>query len=260
MLNILGVNVQAWDQQEAIDSLDARVTGSRPTYVAFANTNLLNFAASDTGLRATLADFIVLNDGIGADIAARILYGETFPCNLNGTDFVPAYLEHTVRSHRIFLIGARPGVVDRAAHALQQRFGTRHEVVGWVDGYSGIADTDAVLASIAAAQASLILVGMGSARQERWIFDNMAGLGGSLAFGVGALLDFAAGEVPRAPSFIRRRRLEWAYRLALEPRRLFRRYMVEAPVFLVRVIRQRLRQGTSPVQAVEARGNLSGVV
>jgi len=257
--DILGVNVQAWSQQKAIDALDARVIESTPTCVAFANTNLLNFAASDTGLRATLADFIVLNDGIGADIAARILYGETFPCNLNGTDFVPAYLEHTVRSHRIFLIGARPGVVDRAARALQQRFGARHEVVGWVDGYSGIADTDAVLASIAAVRASLILVGMGSARQERWISDNMAGLGGGLAFGVGALLDFAAGEVTRAPLFIRHRHLEWAYRLALEPRRLFRRYVLEVPMFLVRVIRQRLRQGTPPVQVMEAPVNSSGV-
>jgi exopolysaccharide biosynthesis WecB/TagA/CpsF family protein len=260
VLNILGVNVQAWDQQRAIDALDARVTGSTPTCVAFANTNLLNFAASDPGLRTMLADFIVLNDGIGADIAARILYGEPFPCNLNGTDFVPAYLEHTVRSHRIFLVGARPGVVDRAATALQQRFGARHEIVGWVDGYSGIADTDAVLASIGATRASLILVGMGSARQEHWISDNMAGLGGGLAFGVGALLDFAAGDVPRAPPFIRRRHLEWAYRLALEPRRLFRRYVLEVPVFLLRVIRQRLRQGASPVQAVVASVNSSGVV
>ena len=254
MWNILGVNVQAWTQQKAIDALDARVAESTPTCVAFANANLLNFAASDAGLRDALAGFIILNDGIGADVAARILYGKAFPCNLNGTDFVPAYLEHTVRSHRIFIIGARPGIADRAALALQQRFGARHELVGCVDGYLGAADTDQALGSIAAAQASLLLVGMGSPRQERWISENMARSGGSLAFGVGALLDFAAGEIGRAPSFIRRLRLEWAYRLALEPKRLFRRYAAEAPIFLLRVIRQRLRQGTPLVQAVELPG------
>jgi len=258
--DILGVNVQAWSQQKAMDALDARVTEGTPTCVAFANTNLLNLAASNAGLRVVLADFVVLNDGLGADIAARVLYGSAFPCNLNGTDFVPAYLEHTARNHRIFIIGARPGVVDRAAHALQQRFGARHQVVGWVDGYAGAADTDGVLGSIAAAQASLLLVGMGCPRQERWIFDNMAGSRSRLAFGVGALLDFAAGEAPRAPAFIRRLRLEWAHRLALEPRRLFRRYMLETPLFLLRVIRQRLRQGTSPVPAVEAPINPSGIV
>ena len=71
-----------------------------------------------------------------------------------------------------------------------------------------------------------------------------------LAFGVGALLDFAAGEISRAPSLIRRLRLEWAYRLALEPKRLYRRYTVEAPVFLLQVIRRRLPL----VQAAELSG------
>ena len=251
MWNILGVTVQAWTQQKAIDALDARVAESTPTCIAFANTNLLNYAVSDAGLRNALAGFIVLNDGIGADAAARILYGKAFPCNLNGTDFVPAYLEHTICSHRIFIIGARPGVADRAAVALQRRFGARHEFVGCVDGYLGTADVDKVLASIVAARASLLLVGMGSPRQELWIAENMARSGGTLAFGVGALLDFAAGEIARAPSSLRHLRLEWAYRMAFEPRRLFRRYAIEGPIVLLRVIRQRLRQETPLVQAVK---------
>ena len=247
--DILVVNVQAWSQQAAIDALDTRVTEGIPTCVAFANTNLLNFAASDAALCAALADFIILNDGIGADIAARILYGRMFPCNLNGTDFVPAYLGQTTCNHRIFIIGAQPGVVDRAAHALQQSFGARHEVVGWVDGYSGVADRGRVLRSIAAARASLLLIGMGCPLQERWMSENMVASGAMLAFGVGALLDFTAGEAPRAPALLRRLRLEWIYRLALEPRRLFRRYVLEAPAFLLRVVRQRLRQETPIEQA-----------
>ena len=254
--DILGVNVQAWSQQTAIDALDARVAADTPTCVAFANTNLLHFAASDAALRAALTDFIVLNDGVGADIAARILYGRIFPCNLNGTDFVPAYLGQTICRHRIFIIGARPGVVDRAAHALQRNFGARHEVVGWVNGYSGVADPDRLLRSIAAARASLLLVGMGCPRQERWMSENMRESGALLAFGVGALLDFTAGEAPRAPAPLRRLRLEWAHRLVLEPRRLFRRYVLEAPAFLLRVIRQRLRQGTPLEQAAETPGQL----
>ena len=237
--DILGVNVRAWSREAAIEALDARVGEGVPACVAFANTNLLNFAASDATLRAALTDFIVLNDGIGADIAARILYGRAFPCNLNGTDFVPAYLEGTVHSHRIFIIGAQPGVVERAAHALQRRFSGQHEIVGWIDGYSGVADPGQVLGSIAAVRASLLLVGMGCPRQERWMSENVAASGARLAFGVGALLDFTAGEAPRAPAPLRRLRLEWVYRLAWEPRRLFRRYMLEAPAFLVRVVRQR---------------------
>ena len=244
MWNILGVNVEAWDQRRAIDVLDTAIAAGIPTCVAFANSNLINLAARNSVLRGTLAGFTVLNDGLGMDIAARILHGKSFPSNLNGTDFVPAYLENTVHAHRIFIVGARPEVAKRAARALQQRFGGKHEVVGFTDGYSGVGHTGQVLAAITGARATLLLVGMGNPRQEIWLGENMVRSGSNLGFGVGALLDFAAGEVRRAPRLIRSLRLEWAYRLTQEPRRLFRRYMLEAPVFVCRLVSQRLRTTT----------------
>lgn len=255
--NILGVNVQVWEQQNAITNLDARVKENTLTKVAFANSNLLHLAASDQRLRDALGEFIVLNDGIGADLAARILYGKAFPCNLNGTDFVPAYLDQTVHNHRIFIVGAQPGIAERAGHVLQQRWRTRHEVVGCVDGYSGVANTEQLCNKIRAARASLLLVGMGCPKQEHWISENLSVSGSKLAFGVGALLDFVAGEVSRAPPVVRGLRLEWAYRLAIEPRRLFRRYVLETPVFLLQTMRQRRRAGF--VSALKSTSELSNV-
>ena len=245
--NIFGVNVMVCDQRQAIATLDGNAAAGVPTRVAFANTNLLNLAASDTSLRARLAGFMVLNDGIGADIAARILYGRPFPSNMNGTDFVPAYLQDTALNHRIFIVGSRPDVVPRAAGAFQARFAPRHQVVGCVDGFQGLADTAQLVRRIAATRATLLLVGLGNPRQERWIADHMAATGCNLAFGIGALLDFAAGEVRRAPPALQRMRLEWAYRLAQEPRRLFRRYVLETPVFLCRTLAQRLNQSAQQV-------------
>ncbi len=240
--NILGVDVAVCERCQAIAALDGNAAAGVPTRVAFANTNLLNLAASDTSLRAALSEFMVLNDGIGADIAARILYGRAFPANMNGTDFIPAYLESTALNHRIFIVGSRPDVAPRAAQAFQQRFAPRHDVVGCVDGFDGLADTAQLADRIAATRATLLLVGMGNPRQERWIADNMTATGCKLAFGVGALLDFAAGEVRRAPLAVQRMRLEWAYRLGQEPNRLFRRYVLETPVFLCRTLIQRLNQ------------------
>jgi exopolysaccharide biosynthesis WecB/TagA/CpsF family protein len=77
---------------------------------------------------------------------------------------------------------------------------------------------------------------MGNPKQEFWIADRLSGRHGALAIGVGALFDFLAGEVKRAPEALRRLRLEWAWRLMLEPQRLFRRYVLGNPLFLLRVL------------------------
>lgn len=257
--DILGVDVQVWERRRAVEWLDAEFGANRPTCVAFANTNLLNLAATKPGLRSILKTFTVFNDGVGTDIAAFVLYGRSFPCNMNGTDFVPFYLENTAHAHRIFLVGARPDVARRAAQVLQDRFKPRHEIVGWADGFSDAGDREELLRRIAASGAGLLLVGMGNPKQEVWLADAMAESGCKLAFGVGALLDFTAGAIPRAPLILRRLRLEWAHRLGHEPRRLFKRYVLETPVFLARVLRQRLSRRPSPAFVDGVRPEPGGV-
>jgi len=93
----------------------------------------------------------------------------------------------------------------------------------------------------------LLLVAMGNPLQERFIADRLASQHASVAAGVGALFDFLAGEVSRAPKAVRKARLEWAYRLWLEPARLWRRYVVGNPVFLLRMVWQYVRDGQARV-------------
>jgi exopolysaccharide biosynthesis WecB/TagA/CpsF family protein len=85
----------------------------------------------------------------------------------------------------------------------------------------------------------LLLVAFGNPRQEIWIAERITHEHAHLAIGVGALFDFLAGEVQRAPRWLRAARLEWAYRLMLEPARLWRRYVLGNPAFLLRVLRQK---------------------
>jgi alpha-1,3-mannosyltransferase len=237
--NILGVAVETWERHQAVRALANKYGDGMPTCVAFANANLLNQAASNHTLYSALKSFVVLNDGLGTDIAALILHNRQFPSNLNGSDFVPFYLNTTDLNHRIFIIGARSDVVQRAAHALRTQFEPRHKVVGWVDGFDGVADTSSLLDKITESGADLLLVGMGNPRQELWVAECMPNTGSRIAFCVGALLDYLASEVPRAPRFLQRLRLEWAYRLTREPRRLSKRYVIDTPVFLLRVLKQR---------------------
>ena len=114
---ILDVPVQVRTFDEAVELIDARYARREQVAVAFANAHTLNVAAENPEFRVALQNALVFNDGIGVDIASRLLYGSPFPENLNGTDFGPNYLRATKHRYRIFLLGAKPGTAERAAAA-----------------------------------------------------------------------------------------------------------------------------------------------
>lgn len=234
---ILDVPVLVKTRAEAIEHIDARFEAGERTQVAFANAHALNVASVDPRYRGVLQGSVVINDGIGIDTASRILFGARFPQNLNGSDFTPDFLKASRHAHRIFLLGGRPGVAEAASHVIE-RMCPRHVIAGVQDGYFHPEDNARVAAAIRASGADLLLVAMGVPIQDLWLADNLALTGCKVGFGVGALFDFLAGKYPRAPEWIRTIRFEWVYRLALEPQRLWRRYVVGNPVFLLRVLGQ----------------------
>jgi beta-1,4-glucosyltransferase len=193
----------------------------------FANTNfVVQCAALAERLRGQ--GVLIANDGVGLEIAARLIHRRGFPDNLNGTDFIPPLL--AAARTPVFLLGGRPGVAGRAATRLAAVHGVA--VAGTCDGYGGMADSAALVAAINASGARIVVVALGNPLQERWILDHRAALAPRLLIGAGALLDFLAGDVARAPAWVRRLRLEWLYRLSQEPRRLARRYTVDILTFL----------------------------
>ncbi|MCK1404949.1 WecB/TagA/CpsF family glycosyltransferase [Bradyrhizobium sp. 76] len=234
---ILDVPMFVGTEAEATQHLDARYDERVSTIVAFGNANLLNVAAADDEFRAVLRRCLVMNDGAGVDAASRILFGAAFPQNLNGTDFVPNYLKNTKNSYRIFFLGSSSGVAERAASRLVAMCG-RHKIAGCQNGYTRAGDNMAIVAKILASEADIVLVAMGNPAQEMWLAENLGTTGCRLGFGVGALFDFLSGDVPRAPAWVRWARLEWGYRLLREPGRLWRRYVLGNPIFLLRVLNQ----------------------
>lgn len=233
---ILGVSIRNLSGSRAIDMIDEMVRGPELTKICFANAQTLNVAYANPQFHAALQDFVVLNDGVGADIASRLKFGEPFSENLNGTDFVPAYLGRTRRTLRIYLVGTTEDIVAQTAQKLRLRF-PQHTIVGHRNGFfSSPEDIDQACRVIRATHADCVLVGMGNPFQELWIDEHAAKTGARLFFGVGALFDFQAGHVSRAPVWVRTLRCEWIFRLLQEPRRLASRYLFGNVMFLARVL------------------------
>ncbi len=227
---------------ELEQQLQRRLQQGEQTALFFANTN---FIVQCQGLQQEMErGTLVINDGIGVDIGTWLVHRARFPENLNGTDFIPTFLCSIRQRGRVYLFGGKPGIALRAAHTLRTEFGVN--VVGTSDGYSQGQDTQALVEQINNSGANVLLVAMGNPLQERWILQQRQHLDVDLLLGVGALLDFLAGDKPRAPDWVRRLRLEWFYRLCLEPARLARRYTLDIALFLALCLRTGKRTYSGP--------------
>lgn len=225
---------------ERPDAIDRILDGfGRGQCVTFVNTHLLYFALRRAKLARDLQSFTLLNDGVGVDLLARCLHGRRFADNLNGTDLVPALLKRAPAGARLFLYGGRPEVSVRVAQRITRLFPDLN-LVGAFDGYSN-ADAG-VRAALANSKPDIVLVALGNPLQEEWIAQHARVRPEAVFLGVGALFDFLADSVPRAPPLIRSLRLEWLFRLAREPGRLWRRYTVEIGYVVLALLGERLRR------------------
>ena len=179
---------------------------------------------------------MVLADGFPVVLAARLL-GKPLPGRVAGSDLVPALCEQAdqqQRPLRLFLLGAMPGVAERAKANIERRW-PAVEVAGLYSPPLGFEKDDAenakILDMIAAAKADVLVVGLGAPKQEYWVHAHREDIAAPVALCVGATIDFLAGEKKRAPRWMQTVGLEWFHRVASEPKRLLRRYAKDAWVF-----------------------------
>lgn len=213
----------------------------RARFIAFVHPHALNLAAFDRELRGIIesAD-AVLPDGIGVRIAAR-LNRTPLSANVNGTDLLPRIASEAARQRiPLVLVGAKPGVAEDCSDTLRASHpGLEIPIVS--DGYLDEAKEKALLDRLRKAGHVVVLVAMGTPLQERWIAKVRDQVPNATFIGVGGLFDFFSGRVPRAPLFVRELGLEWAFRMAQEPRRLAKRYILGNPLFLLLAMGQRIR-------------------
>ncbi|HEX4344607.1 MAG TPA: WecB/TagA/CpsF family glycosyltransferase [Solirubrobacteraceae bacterium] len=214
--------------------------------VMYVNAHVINQSREDPALRAALEEAdLVYCDGYGVRLAAKALNTE-IPHRMTGADWIwdlAALCEAQQTS--IYLLGCEPGVARQAGLRLR-RTHPNLRIAGAHHGYFAIGSghDDRVVEDINRCRPDIVLVGMGTPKQELWAQRTVDSLDCSVLWTVGALFDFVSGRVPRAPASLADNGLEWIFRLAIEPQRMWRRYLVGNPVFLSRVVtlaRQRHR-------------------
>jgi N-acetylglucosaminyldiphosphoundecaprenol N-acetyl-beta-D-mannosaminyltransferase len=238
ILRFLGVDIVNTTMDEAVGWIVRRAKDGTDSQLCFVNPDCLNIAYGDTRYRRVLerADR-VLPDGVGIHLACRIS-GISLVANVNGTDLFPRICEvAAIENLSLFLLGAASGRAEESARNMQLRFGDL-KIVGTHSGYFEASEESALIEEINYSRADILLVGFGAPRQDIWIADNFRRLSPPVKIGVGGLFDFYSDKIPRAPQWMREIGLEWLWRLIREPRRMWRRYVVGNPLFLIRVWRE----------------------
>lgn len=243
--HVLGCAIDGVTMEEALGRVDDVI--ARRGYVQHMAVNAAKLvaAARDHRLRrAIAASELVTADGQAVVWASRLL-GEPLPERVAGIDLMNALLARAgERGWRVYLLGAREPVLERAAQRIRER-DARIQIVGRRDGYFTADDEPSVVARIAEARADLLFVGMSSPKKEYFLEAHGPALGVPFVMGVGGAFDILAGKTRRAPLFVQRLGLEWLFRLAQEPRRLFRRYAETNLRFVALVLAERVRRHTT---------------
>ena len=232
---ILGIGFDGYTMEEAVSWALDTMKAKACAYVCTPNPEIVWAARKNKALgEAIRAADAVLPDGVGVLWAARQLK-TPLPERVSGYDFLLALLARM--EGRVFLLGGKPGVAEQAAKTIEKRF-PKVTVCGCRDGY--FEDDEAVAEAICRAEPTLLLVCLGSPKQELWMAEHRGMLPVGLMAGLGGSLDVLAGRVKRAPEGWIRLRLEWLYRLLQEPRRIKRQICL--PGFVAAVVAERIKR------------------
>lgn len=237
-VDVLGVAIDDLSVPEAVGHALCLLDGRSAAYVVTPNPEIVMEARRNAALREALGKAaLVLPDGVGLIYASRIL-GMPLRNRTPGIDFASALFARMAEQGKsVYLLGAKPGVAALAGERLAERF-PGLVVTGFHDGYFDEDENDLVLEEINAAAPDLLLVCLGSPKQEIWMKQNASRLNVGLMAGLGGALDVYAGVVERAPRRWRELGLEWLYRLIKEPKRITR--MVKLPKILLAAIWKRI--------------------
>ena len=246
---VLGVGISAINMAQAFEAIDAWIARSQAHYVCVTPAHAVMDARRDPEFRRILnRSGLTTPDGMAIVWLLR-LQGHRHVERVYGPDLMLAVCEAGLaKGVRHFLYGGESGVADELASHLRGRFpnlkiaGTRSPPFGPPTSEE---DSQATLA-INGSQADIVWVGLSTPKQERWMAGHVGHLEAPVLIGVGAAFDFLSGRKPQAPRWMQRSGLEWLFRLASEPRRLWPRYR-QYPLFVLLVLAQMLGLRRYPI-------------
>lgn len=237
-IHLLGVRINPVTLSELHDAIANAINTRRQARIFHVNIHAMNIACTNPDFRSILNSAeLVFCDGFGVKWGARLLRLH-IPTRITYADWIyQLAMFCQEREYSLFLLGSRPGISARAAQQLTVKY-PRLRIGGTHHGYFDKAGTenDQVIAEINAVQPNIVLVGFGMPLQEQWIASNYQRINAQVFLSCGACFDYVAAEVPRGPRWMVDHGLEWLFRLLLEPRRMWRRYLIGNLVFLLRLL------------------------
>jgi N-acetylglucosaminyldiphosphoundecaprenol N-acetyl-beta-D-mannosaminyltransferase len=244
--NVLGVPISMVDYERAIEVMNGLVATRERGYVCVAPVHALVEAQDDRELRSALSGAtLVVPDGMPVIWAANLL-GENLSDRVYGPELMLRFNDACAeRGQRVWLYGGRDqGVLVKLALSMRQRHPGIKIVGGFSPPFRALSDEEesALAEQINTARPDVLWVGIGVPKQEKWMARMRDRLDVPVLCGVGAAFDFHSGRVAMAPGWMQRHGLEWAYRMAQEPRRLLPRYLRTNPRFVLALARQYLAE------------------
>ncbi len=229
---VAGIPVDNVDRKEALGTIEKFLKEGKPHFAVAINPEKILKAHRDGELTSILKNSdLNFVDGIGVIWASKIFYGERFKERVPGIDlFLNVLHLAEEKGFSVFLLGSKEKIVQSAVKNLEEKH-SRLRIAGFHNGY--FSDENEIVKMISESGADILFVGMGSPKQEKFIYKNLNRLNVKFAMGVGGSFNVLSGEFRRAPHIVQQLGLEWLYRFLLDPRRLPRILSLPKFVFLV---------------------------
>ncbi len=240
-LNLFGIKFVNSRIGDVVKDLNQRLASKIRTKVAFLNTHYLNTAYENKDqLERMRTKFdVLLPDGSGVSTACKIMRYR-YRDNLNGTDLLPRLCELSEKhGYSMYFFAGKEGVAKRAIDNLLKTY-PKMNVVGLRNGYYKPDELAGIIENINAAKPDMLFIGFGAPLQEKWVVDNFDKVNSTLTFAIGGVCDVYSGDLFRVSPWLRKHGLEWLGRFYQDPIRLFGRYAIGNPLFVLRVIKFKL--------------------
>ncbi len=235
-IRVLGVRVDLLTREEIKNRLINFATTSQRGWFAYVNVHALSVAGALPWFKQFIEDSLISHcDGEGVRFGAHLL-GMRIPEQITLSDLIYEVAD-IAQTHRLklYFLGGTEAVITSSMAVLRSRF-AKLQIVGCHHGYFEESDNQRVLDEINDCAPDILFVGMGAPKQEAWVRRNYHDLKVNIIWVAGGMLDFVSGDKRRCPTWMSRAGLEWFFRLVQDPRRLWKRYLIENPVFLWRIV------------------------
>ena len=238
-VNILDVGVARLDLPGLLAQVQEWSRDQERRTIFYVNAHCFNIARQDAAYRNILAAAdLVYADGISVAWAARFLSGAHLT-KMTGADWIHDFCQQAQQvGLRLYILAGEPGIARLASDNLQNKY-PGLKIVGCSDGWFSERSQSDVIHEINAASPHVVFIGLGVPRQEKWIAGRRKQIEAPVCWGVGALFDYVAGVEARVPRLMNLLALEWFWRLIMDPRGKWRRYLLGNPLFIYQVLRQK---------------------